>query len=134
MQQCPIAVDMADSGAAVWSALVAAFGTLICCALPSLLVLLGFGSTVAAVVSAAPWLVVLSQNKAWVFLASGILIVGSRMYSAFITPRVVLEGAACSPALGRWTRAVWWTSVVLYGVGFFVAFALGPILTMLDAR
>ena len=44
---------------------------MICCALPSLLVLLGFGTTVAAVVSAAPWLVVLSQNKIWVFLAAG---------------------------------------------------------------
>ena len=71
---------MAEPRAAVWSALVAAFGTLVCCALPSLLVLLGFGSTVAAAVSATPWLVVLSQNKEWVFLLSGLLIMGSRLY------------------------------------------------------
>ena len=123
---------MAEPRAAVWSALLASVGTLVCCALPSLLVLLGFGSTVAAAVSAVPWLVVLSQNKAGVFLVSGLLIVGSRLYSQYVTSLVVPEGATCPPGLGRWTRAIWWTSVGLYGVGFFVAFALGPILIRLD--
>ncbi|MCH7992627.1 MAG: hypothetical protein IIC35_09450, partial [Gemmatimonadetes bacterium] len=78
---------LAESRTAVWSALAASLGTLICCALPSLLVLLGFGTTVAAVVSAAPWLVVLSRNKIWVFLAAGLLILGSRAYSEYVSPR-----------------------------------------------
>jgi len=119
---------VAEGRAVVWSALAAAFGTLICCALPSLLVLLGFGTAVAAAVSAAPWLVVLSQNKGWVFAAAGLLIVGSRMYSYYVAPRVMPEGAACSPMLGALTRRVWWTSVTVYAAGFFVAFLLGPIL------
>jgi len=119
---------VAEGRAAVWSALAAAFGTLICCALPSLLVLLGFGTAVAAAVSAAPWLVVLSQNKGWLFAAAGLLIVGSRMYSYYVAPRVTPEGAACSPMLGALTRRVWWTSVTVYAAGFFVAFLLGPIL------
>ena len=123
---------MTEARAAVWASLAASLGTLVCCALPSLLVLLGFGTTVAAAVSVAPWLVVLSQNKAWVFLAAGLLIAGSRLYSEYVTPRVALEGASCPPALGRLTRAVWWTSVGVYAAGFFVAFALGPILTWLD--
>lgn len=124
---------MTEPRAAVWSALAGACGTLICCALPSLLVLLGFGSTVAAVLSAAPWLVVLSRNKVWVFAAAGLLVVGSRWYALRLSPRLTPDGAACAPPLGRWTRAVWWTSVVVYGVGFFVAFALGPILMRLDS-
>lgn len=119
---------MAEGRAAVWSALAAAFGTLICCALPSLLVLLGFGTAVAAVVSAAPWLVVLSQNKIWVFAGAGLLIVGSRIYSLYLAPRVTPEGAACSATLGALTRRVWWASVTVYAAGFFVAFLLGPIL------
>ena len=123
---------MAESRLAVWSALAGAFGTLICCALPSLLVLLGFGSTVAAIVSAVPGLVVLSRNKEWVFLVAGLLIAGSRVYSLHVAPRVTPEGASCPPALGRFTRAIWWTSVALFGVGLFVAFALGPILMRLD--
>ncbi len=123
---------MADARAAVWASLAATLGTLICCALPSLLVLLGLGTTLAAAVSAAPWLVVLSQYKVWVFLAAGLLIVGSRLYSDYLVPRLTPGGASCPPALGRVTRLVWWSSVGMYGLGFFVAFMLGPILMWLD--
>lgn len=123
---------MADARAAIWSALLASVGTLICCALPSLLVLLGFGTTVAAVVSAAPWLVVLSRNKIWVFLAAALMIAGSRFYSEFIAPRFVPEGSSCPPELSRLTNNIWKASVVVYAIGLFVAFALGPILMWLD--
>lgn len=120
---------MADGKAAVWSALGASVATLVCCALPSLLVLLGFGTTVAAAVSAAPWLVSLSQYKLWAFLVAGLLIVGSRLYALRLAPRVTPEGAACRPELVRATRIVWTASVVLWSVGFFVAYALGPLLS-----
>lgn len=50
------------------------FGTLLCCALPSLLVALGAGAVVASAVSALPWLVFLSYHKGWVFIVAGMLI------------------------------------------------------------
>ena len=34
----------------------------------------------------------------------------------------------CSLTLSRLTKAVWWSSAILYGVSFFVAWALGPLL------
>jgi mercuric ion transport protein len=43
--------------------LFTSLGTLLCCALPSLLVLIGLGATVASVVSAAPWLIAFSRHK-----------------------------------------------------------------------
>jgi mercuric ion transport protein len=49
-------------------------GTLLCCALPSLLVLLGLGASVASMLSFLPWLATLSQHKQWTFSISGILI------------------------------------------------------------
>ena len=122
---------MGDGRGAVWSALAASVGTLICCALPSLLVLLGLGTTVAAAVSAAPWLVALSRNKAWVFAAAGILILGSRLYVRYVAPRMVRDGAACPLPLGRVTRIAWWTSALLYVAGLLVAYALGPVLSWL---
>lgn len=118
---------------AVWSALAASLGTLICCALPALLVLLGLGTTVAAAVSAAPWLVVLSRNKAWVFLAAGLLILGSRLYVWHVTPKVAIDGAVCPVPLARATRVAWGTSIVLYVAAAFVAYVLGPLLAWLDA-
>jgi mercuric ion transport protein len=54
--------------------LFTSFGTLVCCALPSLFVLVGFGTAVASVLSAAPWLVALSHRKDWVFVGSGAVI------------------------------------------------------------
>src|SRR5262245_33783039 len=78
----------------VWSylSLFTSFGTLLCCALPSLLVLLGLGATVASFLSAVPWLVTLSRHKTWVFAVSGVLI-GSNL--AFV------YGRATPPECGR---------------------------------
>ncbi|MGH7539418.1 MAG: hypothetical protein ACRELC_00290 [Gemmatimonadota bacterium] len=108
-------------------------GTLVCCALPALLVFLGFGATVAAAVSVAPWLVVLSRHKEWVFLTAGLLIAASRLYARHVAPRAVRDGGACPLPLGRATGAAWWASVAVYAAGAFVAFVLGPLLTWLDA-
>lgn len=124
---------MAEPRGPAWAAFAGALGTLVCCALPSLLVVLGLGTTVAAVVSAAPWLVVLSRHKSWVFLAAGILIVASRLYTERIAPRMSVDGTACPRPLSRATRRIWWASVVLYVAGAFVAFGLGPILGWMDA-
>ena len=112
----------------VWAALAAALATLLCCVIPSLLVLAGLGMMVAAVTSAAPWLVSMSRHKDWVFLAAAALIVLSRWYSTRIAPRAVTEGATCPPVLGRWTGRAWWLSVVLFGVGALTVYVLGPLL------
>lgn len=71
-------------------------GTLLCCALPSLLVLLGLGATVGAVLSSAPWLVTLSRHKQWVFLVSGLLIAGNFVYLYKLAPKLRAQGVfAC---------------------------------------
>lgn len=113
---------------AAWAALAASVGTLLCCVLPSLLVLAGLGTTMAAVTSTVPGLVWLSRHKGWVFLMAGLLIVASRLYADRVAPQVATEGAACPPAVGRWTRRVWWTSVALYGVGLVAVYVVGPVL------
>jgi uncharacterized BrkB/YihY/UPF0761 family membrane protein len=67
-------------------------GTLLCCALPSLLVLLGLGASVASMLAFTPWLVVLSHHKAWTFSISGTLIGLSFLNSYYLVPR--LKGRA----------------------------------------
>lgn len=120
--------DGSTGSGAIWAALAASVGTLLCCVLPSLLVLAGLGTTVAAVTSNVPGLVWLSRHKGWVFLVAGLLIAGSRLYSRRVAPRMSVEGASCPPALGRWTRRAWWLSVALYGAGLFAVYVVGPIL------
>lgn len=120
--------------------LFTSLGTLICCALPSLLVLFGLGATVASLLSAAPWLVTLSRHKAWVFAISGLLIATNFLYLYRIAPRLQATGAACPTddpsacvTASRVSRIVLWVSAVIYAVGSFAAYLLGPILIRLDS-
>jgi hypothetical protein len=114
-------------------------GTLLCCALPSLLVLLGVGATVASLLSAAPWLVILSRHKNWVFAISGALIGSTFLYVHSLSPRLKARGQACSIEQGptacdtatQISRIALWLAVVVYAVGFFTAYLLAPILNRL---
>jgi mercuric ion transport protein len=117
--------------------LFTSLGTLLCCALPSLLVLFGLGASVASMLSFMPWLVTLSRHKQWTFSLSGVLIALSFVNMYYIAPRFRAE--QCSPddptaceGSGRVSKVLLWASAVIYVVGFFVAYALGPILTKLD--
>lgn len=119
--------------------LFASVGTLVCCALPAMLVVIGLGATVASVLSALPWLVALSRQKDWVFAISGLLIATNVYYIHRLAPRLSLSRAACPPgeeracaAASRLSRALLLTSTGIYLVGFFVAYALGPLLTALE--
>jgi hypothetical protein len=55
--------------------LFASTSTLICCALPALLVSLGAGATLASLVSVFPQIVWVSENKEFIFLISSLLII-----------------------------------------------------------
>lgn len=112
-------------------------GTLLCCALPSLLVLFGLGASVASMLSSMPWLVTLSRHKVWTFVLSGILIALTFVHMYYLAPRI--RARACSPDdpdacddASTFSKALLWLSATIYTVGLFVAFALGPILTRLD--
>ena len=118
--------------------LFSSFSTLICCALPSVLVLLGLGTTVASLLSAAPWLVSLSRHKIWTFSIAGTLIAASFVMTYVIAPRL-REGEACAAddpttcgEVSKLSRVILWASAIIWSSGFFVAYLLGPILERMD--
>jgi mercuric ion transport protein len=116
--------------------LFTSLSTLLCCALPSLLVLAGLGATVASALSALPWLVTLSRHKAWTFSISGILIATSFINMYWLMPRLnracnADDPSACAEA-SRISKVLLWTSAVIYSAGVFVAYILGPILSRMD--
>lgn len=120
--------------------LFGSFSTLICCALPSVLVLLGMGTAVASMLSAAPWLVSFSRHKVWTFSIAGALIACSFVMTYVIAPRL-RKGEACDADDGttcgevsKMSRVLLWASALIYAGGFFVAYLLGPILEKMDAR
>lgn len=115
--------------------LFASLGTLLCCALPSLLVLLGLGATVASALSALPWLVALSRHKVWVFGFSGVLLTANAYYLYRLAPALASRRPACAPgeeakcaAARRVSRSLLLVSAGIYLAGLFTAYAVGPIL------
>jgi mercuric ion transport protein len=114
--------------------LFTSFGTLLCCALPSLLVALGAGAVVASAVSTLPWLVFLSYHKGWVFIGAGILI--ALNFALVYRPRgkvacTVGGGKACEEAT-RVNKIILWVSACLFLVGAFVAYAALPLVKFFD--
>src|SRR5689334_4003148 len=87
----------ARSGALSYLSLFTSMGTLLCCALPSLLVLFGLGATVASVLSEAPWLVSLSHHKNGVFVTAGLLIGSNLLYVYVVAPRLQARAGTCDP-------------------------------------
>lgn len=114
----------------LWSALLSVFtssSTLVCCALPALLVALGAGATLAGLVSAFPQLVWMSAHKGLVFgLSGGMLgVAGVLQYRARFAPCPADPrlAAAC-----RRTRrvglGVYLLSLAIYAIGAVFAFLL----------
>ncbi len=112
-----------------WLLLLSTSATLICCALPILLVSIGLGTVVAAAASSAPWLITLSMHKEWIFVVSGGLIALATWVvyrPGRACPADPLLAAACERA-DSWNRRFIWGSAALWTCGFFAAFVL-PLL------
>lgn len=116
--------------------LFTSLSTLLCCALPSLLVLFGLGASVASMLSFMPWLVTLSRHKQWTFSVSGGLIALSFVNMYYIAPRIRVKCSADDPSAcaeaSRLSIILLWVSAGIYALGIFVAYVLGPILARLD--
>jgi len=117
-----------------YCSLFGSFSTLLCCALPSVLVLLGMGATMASLLSAMPWLVTLSRHKIWTFCISGGLIAVSFLVTYWIAPRLgggeacTADGSTACGTASKMNRTLLWVSALIWGGGFFVAYLLAPIL------
>ena len=106
-------------------------GTLICCALPALLVTLGLGASLAGLIGAAPWIATLTDYKLGIFIGAGVMLSGAAymQWQARYAPCPAdpLKAKACAQA-----RKMSWVilnmSIVIYIVGFFFAFLAADLL------
>jgi len=105
--------------------LFTSLGTILCCALPALLVTLGMGAVMAGLVSAAPWITVLSTYKVPVFIVTGIVLLVSALlqWRGRYAPCPVdpVQAKLCR-VMRRFSIGITAVSIVLYLVGFFFAF------------
>jgi hypothetical protein len=106
-------------------ALFSSLGTLLCCALPALLVSLGAGAVMASLVSAVPQLVWLSEHKIALFVFAGLMLLLSAMNSYMNRngpcPTNPVERRSCL-RLRRLSRVGLYVSLAVYAVDYFFAF------------
>lgn len=120
--------------ALTWLTLFASAGTLICCALPIVLVMLGLGATLAALTSTVPVLMTVAEYKTWVFACAGAMLVlsGWVMYRpSRACPSDPELARLCEKTQTR-NRRVLWVSLTVWGIGFFAAYLALPIRIWLD--
>jgi len=106
-------------------ALLGSLSTLLCCALPAVLVSLGAGAVVASAVTAVPQLVWLSEHKVplFVFAAVMLLISGITTWLNRRTPCPADPARARSCLrVRRFAASLFFVSVALYVTGFYFAF------------
>jgi ABC-type Mn2+/Zn2+ transport system permease subunit len=117
-----------------WLTLFVTSGTLICCALPILLVSLGFGAVVASLNYNIPGSIFLAEHKMWTLSLSGVLL----FFLAWIIWRPN-QSCPTDPELAghcqtakKWNKRIFWISVSIWVVGFFASVLLLPLRIFFD--
>ncbi len=99
--------------------------TLICCALPALIVTLGFGASLAGFVSDYPQFVFLSENKSYLFIIGAILLSlgGYLQYRARFETCPIDEvlAKACTSSR-KLSLRIYFFSLGLFLIGFLFAY------------
>lgn len=110
--------------------LLTSSGTLVCCALPALLVTLGAGAALSSLVAAVPQLVWLSEHKESVFSAAALMLAAAGYLQwrarALPCPADPALAAACTRARTTSLR-VYALSLAIFLTGGFFAF-VAPLL------
>ena len=116
-----------------WLSVFTSSSTLVCCALPALLVALGAGAALASLVGAFPQIVWLSEHKIPLFLAAGVMLAlagllqwSARRDAVLACPPERALAEACATAKD-YSLIVYWVSVAIYATGLFFAF-IAPLL------
>ncbi|SDN92892.1 hypothetical protein SAMN05216303_10145 [Rhodoferax sp. OV413] len=121
---------LTESRSGWWAAfvsLLASSSTLVCCALPALLVALGAGAVLSSLVSAVPQLVWLSEHKEGLFVFAGLMLAagGALQWHNRVAPCPV------DPALRqaclrtrKLSRRMYGLSLAVYLLGASFAFVL----------
>lgn len=119
---------VAESRGGLWSSVASLFatsGTLVCCAIPALLVAIGAGAALSSLVSIFPQVVWLSEHKGGLFVFAGLMLLGSgalqwRNRSAPCPTDPALRDACLKTR--KTASTVYTISVLFYLVGGWFAF------------
>ena len=117
-----------------WLTLFIASGTLLCCALPILLVTLGFGALVASLNYNIPGLVFLAEHKIWTLIIAALILMALAWLNWRPNQHCPVEPdlAALCQKSKRLNKRIFWLSVIIWFIGFFTRYLLLPIRNILE--
>jgi hypothetical protein len=119
---------IAESRSSLWTSVASLFATsstLVCCAIPALLVALGAGAALSSLVSVFPQVVWLSEHKDVIFAMAGLMMAGSSVlqwrnrYAPCPTDPALREACLRTRKV---SFVVYLVSVALYALGAWFAF------------
>ena len=109
--------------------LFSSFGTLICCASPSTLVLLGFGASLASFLGEFPQLIWLSENKELVFGLSFFMLAVSFAGQKYAEKQVCpIDQTEDCQNTKNWSKPLFYITLVINLIGAFYAFVLPKLM------
>ncbi len=112
--------------------LLASSSTLICCALPIILVSLGLSSVVVALNLEWPFLSNFAEDKLWIFLLSGGLLLGWQLNSSRnLCPADPKLAASCK-RIKKWSTRLFIGAICVWVIGFIAAYITLPVRMWLD--
>lgn len=117
-----------------WVVLFASSTTLVCCALPILLVSVGLGALSAALFANLPFLTFFAQHKSWLFILSALLI-GAAAWVLYRPDRACpadLELARQCAVADKWNKRLLWGATGFLVIGFTGAYLSVPLLMLLE--
>ncbi|MFT6332274.1 MAG: hypothetical protein ACJAW3_000606 [Lentimonas sp.] len=106
--------------------LFTSFSTIICCALPIILVTLGMGAVFASLTANFPFLIWLAERSIYLFATSIFLLLISG-YFIFIKPQTCpakKELAEICLKTKKFNQIIWWFSVIILLISFFFKYVL----------
>lgn len=128
---------LAESRTGFWTSVLSLFassGTLVCCALPALMVALGAGAALSSLVAAVPQLVWMSENKAALFAFAGAMLAAGGVLQWINRTAPCPVDPALRDACLRTRRIslrVYLFSLTVYAAGGWFAF-VQPLLSAAD--
>jgi hypothetical protein len=105
--------------------LFGSLGTLLCCALPALLVSLGLGAVMAGLVTNIPGLIWASENKSGMFIFAGLMLVmnGALLWRNRNAPCPIDPKLREACISGRRASGImYFVSLAIFSLGLFFAF------------
>ena len=127
--------DQTKQKGVTWLALFTSMSTLVCCALPILLVSLGLGATYAAMTDSAPWLITLGKYKAITFTLAGLFIATASWFTwrpGRSCPTDPVLAANCQQ-LDKWNKRILMLAILAWCAGFFAAYLALPLQIWLES-